>query len=373
MTEIKAKSVSAQLTESNGNDDLKKDVYFQKYKTLKRKFRKLVEENFVLNEQIVKARKKITKLTKERGFLLDKLIEHEDGDSEDSATESSVSERDDSPEYEEPEPKKARTESISSKAVTAEIVSEDKEVGNSKKKPRKKGEDPAPPCQAVSKGRPCKSKAITGLKYCWHHAPLDPESPYIYCQYYDPLKKNSKQCNIPVLKSNPEPYCNYHKELAQKLKQDNKVADGALPIPPSTPTETDSFMDDADQDGDEEDNPELVMDESAPTVAISASPVASQTPQSISVPTITTNHNSNSSSSSNSSATSPSVATIPGTVTGTNATNHSTSAVLAMAATNIAHAVLPQAMSTMSTTGPAQTQQLHGGTTTSTMNNYTTS
>jgi len=365
MTEIKAKSVSAQLTESNGNDDLKKDVYFQKYKTLKRKFRKLVEENFVLNEQIVKARKKITKLTKERGFLLDKLIEHEDGDSEDSATESSVSERDDSPEYEEPEPKKARTESISSKVVTAEIVSEDKDVGNSKKKPRKKGEDPAPPCQAVSKGRPCKSKAITGLKYCWHHAPLDPESPYIYCQYYDPLKKNSKQCNIPVLKSNPEPYCNYHKELAQKLKQDNKVADGALPIPPSTPTENDSFMDDADQDEDE-DNSELTMDESASTVAISASPVASQTPQSISVPVpaITPTHNSNSSSSSsnNSSATSPLVTTTPGTVsTGTNATNHSTSAVLAMAATNIAHTVLPQ--------GPAQ---MHGNAT-STMNNHTAS
>jgi len=198
---------------------------------------------------------------------------------------------------------------------------------------------------------------------------LDPESPYIYCQYYDPLKKNSKQCNIPVLKSNPEPYCNYHKELAQKLKQDSKVADGALPIPPSTPTENDSFMDDADQDGEEEDNSELIMDESASTVAISASPVTSQTPQSISVsvPTITPTHNSNSSSSS---STSPSVTTTPGTVsTGTNATNHSTSAVIAMAATNITstnitHAILPQ--------GPAQTQQLHG-TATSTMNNYTAS
>jgi len=48
MTEIKAKSVSAQLTESNGNDDLKKDVYFQKYKTLKRKFRKLVEVYYIV-------------------------------------------------------------------------------------------------------------------------------------------------------------------------------------------------------------------------------------------------------------------------------------------------------------------------------------
>ncbi|KAH3744206.1 hypothetical protein Pelo_14411 [Pelomyxa schiedti] len=56
----------------------------------------------------------------------------------------------------------------------------------------------------------CKSKALNGYRYCWHHAPLDPESPFIFCQYKDPNKRSSKKCYIPVPKKKQYPFCNYH-------------------------------------------------------------------------------------------------------------------------------------------------------------------
>jgi len=64
----------------------------------------------------------------------------------------------------------------------------------------------------VSKGKkPCKSKVLPGFKYCWHHAPLDPQSPYIYCQYTEGKKK---KCNVCIPKDKGEKFCLYHRQAA---------------------------------------------------------------------------------------------------------------------------------------------------------------
>eukprot|EP01133_Synstelium_polycarpum_P005277 gene5277-6115_t len=65
-------------------------------------------------------------------------------------------------------------------------------------------------CQAYGKDRLCKSKALPNCMYCWHHAPLDPNSGFQWCKYVANNKKNSKKCNIPVLKSKNQLYCGYH-------------------------------------------------------------------------------------------------------------------------------------------------------------------
>jgi len=100
-------------------------------------------------------------------------------------------------------------------------------------------------CAAKLTGdRPCKSKALNNCNYCWHHAPLDPNSLYVWCNYIDP--KNNKKCNIPVLKSKPLPYCGYHIKSAEESQSNIKpkkqkeeeppVNDADLAQPNSPPT-----------------------------------------------------------------------------------------------------------------------------------------
>eukprot|EP01096_Ripella_sp_DP13-Kostka_P002806 TRINITY_DN1391_c0_g1_i1.p1 TRINITY_DN1391_c0_g1~~TRINITY_DN1391_c0_g1_i1.p1 ORF type:complete len:245 (+),score=100.94 TRINITY_DN1391_c0_g1_i1:201-935(+) len=65
-------------------------------------------------------------------------------------------------------------------------------------------------CIGHGKDGPCKSAPLEGCDYCWHHSPLDPNSPFVFCQYLHPTKK-TKKCNIPVSKSENLLLCNYHK------------------------------------------------------------------------------------------------------------------------------------------------------------------
>ncbi|GAM27078.1 hypothetical protein SAMD00019534_102530 [Acytostelium subglobosum LB1] len=71
-------------------------------------------------------------------------------------------------------------------------------------------------CMAFGKDRLCKGKALANCKYCWHHAPLDPNSDFVWCQYENKNKKNSKKCNIPVQKWKLQPFCGYHQTKAQR-------------------------------------------------------------------------------------------------------------------------------------------------------------
>lgn len=56
-------------------------------------------------------------------------------------------------------------------------------------------------CISSTRGRPCKSKAIAGLQYCWHHSPLDPNSEWTYCAhphyaYLRPSPRLSEQLSV---------------------------------------------------------------------------------------------------------------------------------------------------------------------------------
>ncbi|GAM17813.1 hypothetical protein SAMD00019534_009880 [Acytostelium subglobosum LB1] len=62
-------------------------------------------------------------------------------------------------------------------------------------------------CMAFGKDRHCKSKALANCRYCWHHAPLDPNSGYVWCLF---VSANKKKCNIPVQKSKGQSFCAYH-------------------------------------------------------------------------------------------------------------------------------------------------------------------
>jgi len=87
-------------------------------------------------------------------------------------------------------------------------------------------------CSALGKDNlPCKSKSLNGFQYCWHHAPLDPESNFIFCQYKN-SKRGSKTCNIPVAKNKKHPYCKYHIKSAG-IVEDDETNESFNPRPSS--------------------------------------------------------------------------------------------------------------------------------------------
>jgi len=241
------------------------NVLEKKYKTLKKKSKVIQEENVTLANSLEKIKLKAIRLQKERSFLLDRLLRYEDASDED-VTSSNTDEEEEtstitnntnniarggipiaSPSG------KAKEENFNFVAGSSKSKTDDggakrkKGVSNvpqnnnvnsnnnntttapKKKKSKPSSEktggvpasDPASVCIALGKdkSRTCKSKALSGLQYCWHHAPLDPNSGFIFCQYTDPTKKATKKCNIPVPKSKSIPYCNYHEKLIIPRRQ----------------------------------------------------------------------------------------------------------------------------------------------------------
>eukprot|EP00792_Barthelona_sp_PAP020_P001982 TRINITY_DN1319_c0_g2_i1.p1 TRINITY_DN1319_c0_g2~~TRINITY_DN1319_c0_g2_i1.p1 ORF type:complete len:204 (+),score=62.17 TRINITY_DN1319_c0_g2_i1:40-651(+) len=70
----------------------------------------------------------------------------------------------------------------------------------------------------------CSTRVHGNLKYCWHHAPMDPESGFVYCNYVDSSKSTVKQCQNPVHKDQPIKICPYHVKHIQKiLTKENKT------------------------------------------------------------------------------------------------------------------------------------------------------
>lgn len=247
----------------------------KKYKALKKKAKVLQDENTSLVGNYEKVKLKANRLQKERTFLLDRLLRYEDASDDDVS--SSNSDEEDDPQnlaninlrtavsIASPSAKikdegfnfaaKARAEDLkrkkglpmmpqnhiinhsmipaAKKSKKAKSLSGQgglssdnggsaclalgKDKKNCKSKPLAGGvtTDPASICIALGKdkSRTCKNKVLAGLQYCWHHAPLDPNSGFIFCQYVDPTKKAQKKCNIPVPKSKSIPYCNYHEKL----------------------------------------------------------------------------------------------------------------------------------------------------------------
>jgi len=171
-------------------------VDVKKYRVLKRKYKALEEETYTLTEELTQSKKRIARLQKERSFLLDRLLKYERVSSDSDSSPSPLS----SEEEREERPRKL-------------VKKEGPGPGRPPTKPR------APPKEndniqlCIGRGkddRPCKSKALPGFKHCWHHAPLDPNSPFVFCQYIDHTKRYPRKCSIPVAKDKSLPFCNYH-------------------------------------------------------------------------------------------------------------------------------------------------------------------
>eukprot|EP01113_Clastostelium_recurvatum_P018988 TRINITY_DN2237_c0_g1_i6.p2 TRINITY_DN2237_c0_g1~~TRINITY_DN2237_c0_g1_i6.p2 ORF type:complete len:309 (+),score=84.67 TRINITY_DN2237_c0_g1_i6:63-989(+) len=236
------------------------DSLEQKCVALRRAVLALQEEKASLLATVEKSKQRTTRLQKERSFLLDRLLRYEAASDDESP--SSASEQDD-----EHAPSHYRTLSTVqspnhyTNTALSSTTSKGTDAFNSRfADPLKKkrppgaagafgpggaggagGDKPKPKrsrtsaaadkaglstdsnqmciAQGKDKSRTCKSKALAGLQYCWHHAPLDPNSGFIFCQYVDPTKKAQKKCNIPVPKSKAVPFCNYHEKLIIPRRQ----------------------------------------------------------------------------------------------------------------------------------------------------------
>jgi len=189
--------------------------YEKKYRSMKRKYKALSEETLNLSKEVSIAKKRIIRLHKERRFLLDKLLTYErlSSDSDSLSSSSSEDERPRKREKREPQQEERPARKREKKEDTPSARSNGHGKRSARDKDKEKDEN-IQLCVARGKDdRPCKSKALQGFRYCWHHAPLDPNSPFIFCQYMDPNKRNAKKCNIPVAKDKPDPFCNYHIKL----------------------------------------------------------------------------------------------------------------------------------------------------------------
>jgi len=172
-------------------------VDVKKYRNLKRKYKALEDETYTLTEELTQSKKRIARLQKERSFLLDRLLKYEQVSSD---SESSPSPLSSDEERERERPRKV-------------MKKDGPGPGRPPIKPRATPKENENIQLCIGRGkddRPCKSKALPGFKHCWHHAPLDPNSPFVFCQYIDHTKRYPRKCSIPVAKEKSLPFCNYH-------------------------------------------------------------------------------------------------------------------------------------------------------------------
>lgn len=191
-------------------EEEERTVSEKRYNALKRKYKYLEEENADLAENLDKSKRLIRQLTTEKCYLIDRLLKYEtlssSSESEEDSDTSTASESSTETESE------IDIERQKRRAAAQPIITVDSEALGL--------------CVAVVKNRPCKSKALSGSKYCWHHAPLDPASMTIWCKYRDPNKRN-KKCSIPVPKTKKYPFCQYHqKKGKEQMKKDGSLIKG---------------------------------------------------------------------------------------------------------------------------------------------------
>lgn len=198
--------------------------YEKKYKSLKKKYKTIAADKEAADQQLTLARKRLIRLQKERSFLLDRLLQYEQVSS-DSDSVSSPSDSGEERDIERPA-KKLKKEDPVVRVTVGPTTGYKKTTAKSKAKDTSEEQV----CSARGKDKPCKSKALQGFKYCWHHAPLDPATGFIFCQYRDVNKRNAKKCNIPVHKDKPEPFCNYH--VKRLLRQQNAKIGGTNGVEP---------------------------------------------------------------------------------------------------------------------------------------------
>eukprot|EP01090_Pellita_catalonica_P023792 TRINITY_DN9994_c0_g1_i1.p1 TRINITY_DN9994_c0_g1~~TRINITY_DN9994_c0_g1_i1.p1 ORF type:complete len:282 (+),score=56.38 TRINITY_DN9994_c0_g1_i1:43-846(+) len=198
----------------------------ERYNALKRKYVHLEDENAELAKSLDASKFLIRSLTLEKTYLLDRLLKWESLSSDSDTSTAS--------------------DSSSSTESESDVIPERKfkkpRLSNNSTDPNNSGSSTADKsgqalCVAVVKNRPCKSKALQNSLYCWHHAPLDPASTTIWCQYKDPTKRN-KKCSIPVPKTKAYPFCQYHekkgKEQLLKSTKDDSTTTSTNPTTTTT-------------------------------------------------------------------------------------------------------------------------------------------
>ncbi|XP_028984907.1 INO80 complex subunit E isoform X3 [Betta splendens] len=80
----------SQVREMNGQADVEVD-YKRKYKNLKRKLKFLVYEQECFQEELRRAQRKLLKVSRDKSFLLDRLLQYERVDEDSSDSEATVS------------------------------------------------------------------------------------------------------------------------------------------------------------------------------------------------------------------------------------------------------------------------------------------
>lgn len=91
------------------------------------------------------------------------------------------------------------------------------------KKRKRKSESQTPIICSYSDGRPCKSRAQIGSKFCYHHQPMDPNSDYVTCEF-----QSKKKCSLPVRKDAPRPrLCKRHQPVDPTVAAANAAAAAA--------------------------------------------------------------------------------------------------------------------------------------------------
>eukprot|EP01111_Echinosteliopsis_oligospora_P005062 TRINITY_DN1823_c0_g1_i1.p1 TRINITY_DN1823_c0_g1~~TRINITY_DN1823_c0_g1_i1.p1 ORF type:complete len:312 (-),score=93.93 TRINITY_DN1823_c0_g1_i1:115-1050(-) len=217
------------MTHNQTTLNMEDDVEGKQIKPDKKKCKKCKR----MSGEIELLKASIKKLEKEKSFLLDRLLMHEvlssDSEGEEQNSEVSEAERP-AKRFKKEEAPKVAAPQHQTLPAPAPPVPAPAPAKKSIKLAVKKApvvpqvEEELQMCQALGKDgvKPCKSKALSGFRYCWHHAPLDPSTGFIFCQYVNRNKKNPKKCTIPVDKTNSEPYCNYHVKRSQRLS--NKSA-----------------------------------------------------------------------------------------------------------------------------------------------------
>jgi hypothetical protein len=108
-------------------------------------------------------------------------------------------------------------------SVVAGGASSSTAAGGAKKRKRK-SESQAPIICSYSDGRPCKSRAQIGSKFCYHHQPMDPNSEYVTCEF-----QSKKKCSLPVRKDAPRPrLCKRHQPVDPTVAAATAAAAAAL-------------------------------------------------------------------------------------------------------------------------------------------------
>eukprot|EP01134_Creolimax_fragrantissima_P005443 CFRG5443T1 len=226
-------------------------VVEREYNLLSRKLKYLLYEKEIMGAEMRDQRRKIIRLSQEKDYILSRLAQT--GDLSDSGSDGFSS---DAP-------------------LNHYLIKQDINRAKEKEKDIVKAEKPAQ--SEFCLAQPCKNNPIGRLNYCRRHAPLDPDSQFIYCTYVD---DNEGSCKHVMKKGMSTTLCPTHKSLlGTRVKRKSgrggrgrrAAAKGRIELTPtenrdddddddenlrSPQAKTDKIVEDEDEDMDEDEEDE---------------------------------------------------------------------------------------------------------------------